>query len=70
MAGEANSVKGAASKLFGLINLIVVTMISARNQIAEMFDSLPDGAKEAIEKRDAARPISLPNAAVAIKQRL
>jgi hypothetical protein len=47
----------AASKLFGLINLIVVTMISAKNQIAEMFNSLPDGAKEAIEKRDATKPI-------------
>lgn len=41
-----------ASKLFGIVNIIVATMISARRQIEEMFDGLPQGAKDAIEKRD------------------
>jgi Domain of unknown function (DUF4145) len=42
-----------ASKLFGLVNIIVTTMITARIQISAMFESLPVSAKAAIEKRDA-----------------
>lgn len=47
-----------ASKLFGLVNVIVTTMISAKRQIAEMFDGLPEEAKAAIEKRDKKTPAS------------
>ncbi|MCG9087354.1 DUF4145 domain-containing protein [Laribacter hongkongensis] len=42
-----------ASALFGLINLIVDNRIAQPKRIQEMFDALPDGAKEAVAKRDA-----------------
>ncbi|HIF9078896.1 TPA: DUF4145 domain-containing protein [Photobacterium damselae] len=40
------------SALFGLINLIVDSQITQPKQVSALFDSLPDGAKEAIAKRD------------------
>lgn len=41
-----------AEKLFGLVNIIADTMISQPKHIAEMFDGLPRGARDAIAKRD------------------
>ena len=44
--------KGTASKLFGLVNVIVEATISTPKHIEAMFETLPDGALKAIEKRD------------------
>ncbi|RWE49360.1 MAG: DUF4145 domain-containing protein [Mesorhizobium sp.] len=49
--------RAIAEKLFGLVNLIADTLISQPKHIDAMFDSLPDGAKQAIEKRDAPKQI-------------
>lgn len=38
--------------LFNLVNLIVDNQITQPKQVAELFASLPNGAKEAVEKRD------------------
>jgi len=38
--------------LFGLINLIVDNQITQTKQVAELFSALPDGAKNAVIKRD------------------
>lgn len=38
--------------LFGLINFIADDLITRPKQIGEMFDNLPEEAREAIEKRD------------------
>jgi hypothetical protein len=45
--------RDTAEKLFGLVNLIVEIMISQPKHIKEMYESLPDGARKAIERRDA-----------------
>jgi hypothetical protein len=44
---------GTAGKLFGLVNLIVEIMISQPKHVQAMYDSLPEGSRKAIEKRDA-----------------
>lgn len=44
--------RSTAEKLFGLVNLIADIMITQPKHIAAMFDSLPLGAKKAIETRD------------------
>lgn len=44
--------RATAGKLFALVNLIAEIMISQPKHVASMFDSLPDGAKKAIERRD------------------
>jgi hypothetical protein len=49
-----------ANKLFGLVNIVVATMISARKQIDEMFEGLPEGVKNAIAKRDQPKQIEPP----------
>jgi hypothetical protein len=42
-----------AERLFSLVNLIAEVMISQPKHVQDMYDSLvPDGTKEAIEKRD------------------
>lgn len=41
-----------ALNLFKLINLIVEHMITQPKEVSELFESLPEGAKEAISKRD------------------
>lgn len=41
-----------ALALFGLINLIVDNQISQPRQVANLFSGLPDGAKDAISRRD------------------
>ena len=40
------------AKLFELINIIADTMITQPKEIDKLFDSLPEGKKEAIQKRD------------------
>lgn len=42
-----------ANSLFSLINFIVEDQISRPKKVAEMYDFLPEKAREAIEKRDA-----------------
>lgn len=41
-----------AERLFELLNLIADRMISQPRDVAEMFGSLPEGARKSIEKRD------------------
>lgn len=45
--------RATAEKLFGLVNLIVEIMITQPKHVQEMFEGLPEGARRAIEKRDA-----------------
>lgn len=45
--------RATAEKLFGLVNLIADIMISQPKHIDAMFGDLPEGARKAIEKRDA-----------------
>lgn len=40
-------------KMFELINFIATKMITSQKEIDSLFDGLPDGAKEAINKRDS-----------------
>jgi hypothetical protein len=49
--------RATAEKLFGLVNLIGDTLISQPKHIDAMFDTLPDGVKQAIERRDAPNQI-------------
>lgn len=42
-----------AQLLFGLVNLITEKMLSEPKHVDSLYDSLPEGAIEAIEKRDA-----------------
>jgi hypothetical protein len=44
--------RDTAQKLFGLVNLIVEIMISQPKHVKEMYESLPEGIRKAIEKRD------------------
>lgn len=44
--------RATAEKLFGLVNLIVEVMISQPKHISDLYDSLPEGARKAIERRD------------------
>lgn len=45
--------------LFALLNLIVHHVVSRPKQVESLFDSLPDTARQAIEKRDAAKVIPI-----------
>lgn len=49
---DANDVEIAAS-LFPLVNVIVEYMIELPNRIGGLYNALPDGAKQAIAKRDS-----------------
>jgi hypothetical protein len=42
----------AALRLFALDNLVADVMISQPKAVAEMFAGLPEGARQAIERRD------------------
>jgi hypothetical protein len=44
--------RATAEKLFGLVNLIAEVMISQPKHVSEMFSGLPEGARQAIERRD------------------
>lgn len=41
-----------ATKLFGILNFIVQKMITEPKEIDSFYDGLPDGARQAVEKRD------------------
>ena len=41
-----------AEKLFGLVNLIAQVMITQPKHVDDLYESLPDNQKEAINKRD------------------
>jgi predicted RNA-binding Zn-ribbon protein involved in translation (DUF1610 family) len=45
-----------ATGLFGVINFIVQDRIAQPKEIAKMFDMLPEGSREAIERRDGTNP--------------
>jgi hypothetical protein len=47
--------RATASKLFSLVNVIVEATISTPKHIDAMFETLPDGALKAIEKRDGVK---------------
>jgi len=49
---DLNDDSATTAKLFELVNFIADKMITEPNQIDKLFDGLPDGKKEAIEKRD------------------
>lgn len=53
--------RSAAEKLFGLVNLIADIMISQPKHIAEMFGTLPEGARQAISRRDTPKQIAPPS---------
>lgn len=46
-----------ARSLFGLVNLIASVMISEPKRVSEIYENLPEGAREAIERRDARQVI-------------
>ena len=48
--------RDTAMQLFGLVNLIADIMITQPNQVARMYDSLPQTAKAQIAKRDQKKP--------------
>jgi hypothetical protein len=54
--------RDTAEKLFRLVNLIAEKMITEQRHVDEMYLSLPEGAREAIEKRDAPKAIEGPKA--------
>jgi hypothetical protein len=45
--------RATAQQLFSLVNLIADKMISEPKHVADMYASLPESARQAIEKRDA-----------------
>jgi len=47
-----------AEKLFALVNLIAEVMISQPKHIEQMYGSLPEGKREAIERRDQSSKIT------------
>lgn len=49
---DVNDNPEIARTLFKLVNLIVEYLLSNPKRIAELFDSLPSGAKEQIQRRD------------------
>jgi hypothetical protein len=49
---DLNDDKDTARTLFGLVNLIAEKMISEPKHVQSLFDSLPEGARKQIEKRD------------------
>lgn len=49
--------RATAEKLFGLVNLIADIMVTQPKHIDAMFQGLPEGARKAIEKRDAPKQI-------------
>ena len=55
---DLNDVPETTIKLFKLINLIVDEMITQPKGIDALFDELPEGAKNGIEKRDGKAPTS------------
>jgi hypothetical protein len=55
---DLNDDKTIATKLFGLVNVIVESQITQKKHIEEMYDSVvPENIKAEIEKRDAPKQI-------------
>lgn len=50
---DLNDTPGAAFSLFEMINFIVEDRISRPNKIKALYGTLPEAAKQAIEKRDS-----------------
>jgi hypothetical protein len=51
--------KAIASKLFGLVNVIVETTIAGPKHVKNIYESIvPEDARKAIEKRDAPKLLS------------
>ncbi|QXE17642.1 DUF4145 domain-containing protein [Clostridium sp. 001] len=50
---DLNDNKDIAYSLFGLLNFIVQQMITQPKEIENLFKTLPDNAKLAINKRDS-----------------
>lgn len=49
---DLNDDPATTTKLFELINIIADTMITQPKEIDKLYDSLPNGKKEAIQRRD------------------
>ena len=49
---ELRDDRATAEKLFALVNLIAERMISEPRHVEAMFNSLPEGARRLIERRD------------------
>jgi hypothetical protein len=49
---DLNDNPATTSKLFELVNIIADKMITEPKEIDKLFDGLPDGKREAIQKRD------------------
>jgi hypothetical protein len=45
-----------AETLFKLVNLVVQRMISDPKEVQEMYEGLPQSARDAIDKRDKGKP--------------
>jgi len=41
-----------ATTLFGLLNIVVERLITQPNQLADLYDSLPDTFRQSVKKRD------------------
>jgi len=50
---DLNDDRSSAEKLFTLVNLVAEKMITEPKHVEEMYQSLPEGAREAIERRDS-----------------
>ncbi len=48
--------RATAESLFGLLNLIAEKMISEPKHVSEVYASLPESARKAIERRDGKKP--------------
>jgi hypothetical protein len=48
--------RATAQALFGLVNLICEQMITQPRHVAELFGNLPEGARNAIARRDQPKP--------------
>lgn len=55
---SVNDDRDTAIALFALVNYVIERMISEPAKIDELFEALPEGAKEAIEKRDSDKTVS------------
>lgn len=48
-------VEATVNQLFGLVNIIVEQQITQPKKIAELFGTLPEGARNGIERRDGSK---------------
>lgn len=50
---DINDNPDIAEKLFKMINFIIEEMITKPKEIEELFEKMPQGARDAIAKRDS-----------------